>query len=122
MTRVRVPNPCARGAEDGDLLEVRYEARFVGASAEGEPTLFDGSGVTFADGRAIPGRGGDDSIYFVLGKQPKGQFPPAWDPGLQGMCVSERRALRVPPVLGFGDKGVPRRGVPPAATADGFLR
>ena len=58
----------------------------------------------------------DTSIQFVLGKQPAGQFPPAWDPGLQGMCVSERRALRVPPVLGFGDKGVPRRGVPPGAT------
>jgi FKBP-type peptidyl-prolyl cis-trans isomerase len=55
-------------------------------------------------------------LYFVLGKQPFGQFPPGWDVGLYGICVGERRRLRIPPVLAYGNTGVPRRGIPPNAT------
>ena len=57
----------------------------------------------------------DDTIQFVLGRQPAGQFPPSWDVGLVGICVGERREIDVPPVLGFGPKGLPKRGVPPNA-------
>ena len=42
-------------------------------------------------------------------------MPPSWDVGLVGMCVGERREIDVPPVLGFGPKGLPKRGVPPNA-------
>jgi len=72
------------------------------------------SGTVF-DGMQLAARYADDSIQFVLGKQPAGQFPPSWDLGLVGMCVGERRQLDVPPVLGFGSKGLPKRGVPPNA-------
>lgn len=68
------------------------------------------------DGREIAGRGGDKTIYFVLGRQPKGQFPPGWDLTLQGMCVGEVRVISVPPAAAYGSKGVPARGIPPDAT------
>ena len=113
VERLQSPPQCSIGAERGDLLEVRYEGRL-----RQDNKLFDGSAITFADGRAVPGRGGDASLYFVLGKQPVGQFPPAWDAALSGCCVGEVRKLAVPPVLGFGDKGAPKRGVPPYAPLD----
>ena len=50
--------------------------------------------------------------------QPVGQFPPAWDAAMAGCCVGEVRRLAVPPVLGFGEKGAPKRGVPPYAPLD----
>lgn len=72
-------------------------------------------GTTF-DGMQLAKRLGDESIQFILGKQPPGQFPPGWDVGLLGMCVGERREMYVPPILGYGSKGFPRAGVPPDAT------
>lgn len=99
---------CQTGAQAGDLVEISYVARLE------DGTPFDGSEATI-DGRAIPGRGGDATVYFVLGQQPAGQFPPGWDLGLIGMCAGEERLISVPPALGFGFKGLPRRGIPPNA-------
>ena len=104
------PKMCNRGATTDDLLEISYLGTVLDTGA-----VFDGSAIRI-NGEAIPGRGNDVSLYFVLGKQPFGQFPPGWDVGLQGMCVGERRRLIVPPVLGYGSIGVPRRGIPPNAT------
>lgn len=101
---------CRRGATTDDLLEVSYTGTVVETGQ-----IFDGSAIMI-DGKGIPGRGNDISIFFVLGKQPFGQFPPGWDVGLFGMCVGERRRLVVPPALGFGSTGVPRRNIPPDAT------
>jgi FK506-binding protein 2 len=101
VKRISVPDGCRRTASEGDLLEIRYTGRLA------DGTVFDG--MQLAD------RFGDDSIQFVLGRQPAGQFPPSWDLGLVGMCVGERRELDVPPVLGFGKKGLPKRNVPPDA-------
>ena len=101
VRRLEVPERCLRNAQNGDLVEIRYVGR-----------LEDG---TVFDGMELAARFADDSIQFVLGKQPAGQFPPSWDVGLVGMCVGERRELDVPPVLGFGPKGLPKRGVPPNA-------
>lgn len=104
------PKMCKRGATEDDLLEISYVGRVVETGA-----IFDGSAVRI-DGEGIAGRGNDVSIFFVLGKQPFGQFPPGWDVGLSGICVGERRRLLVPPVLAYGSKGLPRRGIPPNAT------
>jgi len=100
---------CNRGATTDDLLEISY----LGTVLE-TGQVFDGSELKI-DGKAVPGRGGDVSLYFVLGKQPFGQFPPGWDLGLEGMCVGERRRLIIPPVLAYGSVGLPRRNIPPNA-------
>jgi FK506-binding protein 2 len=104
------PKLCNRRATTDDLVEISYIGRIVETGA-----MFDGSAVKI-NGQDVPGRGNDVSIYFVLGKQPFGQFPPGWDVGLEGMCVGERRRLVIPPVLAYGSTGVPRRGIPPNAS------
>eukprot|EP00980_Cylindrotheca_fusiformis_P011970 scaffold2830_cov131-Cylindrotheca_fusiformis.AAC.91 len=104
------PKTCNRGARTDDLLEISYIGRVLDTGA-----IFDGSAISI-NGNGIPGRANDVSIFFVLGKQPFGQFPPGWDVGLEGMCVGERRRLTVPPVLAYGEVGLPRRGIPPNAT------
>ena len=101
---------CTHGAEINDLLEISYTGTVVETGQ-----IFDGSAVLI-DGQGIPGRGNDISIFFVLGKQPSGQFPPGWDVGLVGMCAGERRRLILPPALAYGNKGLSRRNIPPNAT------
>ncbi|KAL7489910.1 hypothetical protein ACHAW6_015661 [Cyclotella cf. meneghiniana] len=110
ITQLIPPKLCQRRATTDDLLEISYIGKVVETGA-----IFDGSAVKI-NGEVIPGRGNDVSVFFVLGKQPFGQFPPGWDVGLQGMCVGERRRLVIPPVLAYGATGVPRRGIPPNAT------
>lgn len=110
VTQLEAPKLCKRGATTDDLLEISYVGRIY---ETGE--IFDGSAVKI-NGDGIPGRGNDVSLFFVLGKQPFGQFPPSWDVGLVGMCVGERRRLIIPPVLAYGSGGLPRRGIPPDAT------
>ena len=110
ITQLVPPKLCRRRATTDDLLEISYVGQVLETGA-----IFDGSAVKI-NGEAIPGRGNDLSVFFVLGKQPFGQFPPGWDVGLDGMCVGERRRLIIPPVLAYGSVGVPRRGIPPNAT------
>mmetsp|Transcript_15937 Transcript_15937/g.39065 ORF Transcript_15937/g.39065 Transcript_15937/m.39065 type:complete len:201 (+) Transcript_15937:146-748(+) len=104
------PKMCNRKAQVDDLLEISYLGTVLDTG-----DVFDGSAIKI-NGKGIPGRADDVSIFFVLGKQPFGQFPPGWDVGLEGMCVGERRRLIVPPVLAYGEVGLPRRGIPPNAT------
>jgi FK506-binding protein 2 len=110
VTQIVAPKMCNRGATTDDLLEISYLGTVVETGA-----VFDGSAIRI-NGEAIPGRGNDVSLFFVLGKQPFGQFPPGWDVGLDGICIGERRRLIVPPVLAYGSTGLPRRGIPPNAT------
>jgi len=95
VEQLRAPERCTAHARKGDLLEIEYTGRLL------DGTPFDGSAAK-VNGEGVVGRGGDSSIYFALGQQPSGQFPPGWDVGLVGMCVGEKRALTVPAALAYG--------------------
>lgn len=110
VSQLIAPKMCNRQAQVDDLMEISYIGTVLDTG-----DIFDGSAIKM-NGKGIPGRADDISIFFVLGKQPFGQFPPGWDVGLEGMCVGERRRLIVPPVLAYGEAGLPRRGIPPNAT------
>jgi FK506-binding protein 2 len=110
VSQLIAPKMCNRGANIDDLLEISYVGSVLDTG-----DIFDGSAISI-NGKGIPGRANDVTIFLVLGKQPFGQFPPGWDVGLEGMCVGERRRLMVPPVLAYGGVGLPRRGIPPNAT------
>jgi FK506-binding protein 2 len=104
------PKACTTRATTDDLLEISYIGKVVETGK-----IFDGSAI-MVDGKGIPGRGNDVTVQFVLGKQPFGQFPPGWDVALVGMCSGERRRVIVPPAMGYGSVGVPKRQIPPDAT------
>ena len=110
VSQIQAPLQAAKSAaKSGDLIEVEFSTAFVEIdpnSGEEKEIIFDYSG-----------RGGDNSIQFVLKKQPFGQFPPALDVGLEGAKCGEIRQIRVPASLGYGKEGLRRRGgalvVPP---------
>ncbi|KAL6748298.1 hypothetical protein V8C86DRAFT_2882015 [Haematococcus lacustris] len=80
------PAECTRKAANGDNVHVHY----VGKLTDG--TEFDNSYK----------RG--EPIAFVLGA---GRVIKGWDQGVLGMCIGEKRKLRIPSHLGYGDSGAP---------------
>ena len=73
VAQLEAPKLCRRGATTDDLLEISYVGRVLETGQ-----IFDGSAVKI-NGEGIAGRGNDVTLYFVLGKQPFGQFPPGWE-------------------------------------------
>ncbi|XP_057872081.1 peptidyl-prolyl cis-trans isomerase FKBP15-1 [Cryptomeria japonica] len=88
------PKSCDIQAHKGDRIKVHYR----GSLTDG--TVFDSS---FERG---------DPIEFELGS---GQVIKGWDQGLLGMCVGEKRKLKIPSKLGYGDHGSPPK-IPGGAT------
>ncbi|GAB4841465.1 hypothetical protein Ancab_022181 [Ancistrocladus abbreviatus] len=88
------PKTCDIQAHKGDKVKVHYR----GALTDG--TVFDSSYE----------RG--DPIEFELGS---GHVIQGWDQGLLGMCVGEKRKLKIPAKLGYGDSGSPPK-IPGGAT------
>ncbi|KAM7527462.1 hypothetical protein LguiB_030872 [Lonicera macranthoides] len=80
------PESCAIQAHKGDRVSVHYRGKLT------DGTVFDSS---FERG---------DPIEFELGS---GQVIKGWDQGLLGMCVGEKRKLKIPAKLGYGDQGSP---------------
>jgi FK506-binding protein 2 len=82
------PEGCdaARKAKPGDTVSVHYVGKLI------DGTEFDNSVK----------RG--DPISFTLGR---GNVIQGWDRGIAGMCVGEKRKLKIPPALGYGDAGAP---------------
>eukprot|EP01025_Chloroclados_australasicus_P040722 TRINITY_DN4269_c0_g1_i1.p4 TRINITY_DN4269_c0_g1~~TRINITY_DN4269_c0_g1_i1.p4 ORF type:complete len:140 (-),score=21.74 TRINITY_DN4269_c0_g1_i1:293-712(-) len=88
------PKDCGATAKAGDTVQVHYK----GSLTDGEQ--FDSSYE----------RG--DPLTFRLGA---GQVIKGWDQGIIGMCVGEKRKLKIPPALGYGDNGAPPK-IPGGAT------
>ncbi|KAL1826184.1 hypothetical protein DCAR_0314375 [Daucus carota subsp. sativus] len=80
------PQSCDIKAHKGDKIGVHYRGKLT------DGTVFDSS---FERG---------DPIEFELGT---GQVIKGWDQGLLGMCVGEKRKLKIPAKLGYGAQGSP---------------
>jgi FKBP-type peptidyl-prolyl cis-trans isomerase FkpA len=81
-------------AKEGDKVEVHYTGTLMNG------VKFDSS---YDHGRA--------PFKFTLGK---GEVIKGWDQGVLGMKVGGKRKLRIPPELGYGEKGSPPT-IPPNA-------
>ncbi|CAK9231221.1 unnamed protein product [Sphagnum troendelagicum] len=88
------PKTCDVQAHKGDQVKVHYRGSLV------DGTEFDSSYP-----RGSP-------FEFVLGQ---GSVIKGWDQGLLGMCVGEKRKLKIPSSLGYGDRGSPPK-IPGGAT------
>eukprot|EP00258_Populus_trichocarpa_P002135 XP_002301808.2 peptidyl-prolyl cis-trans isomerase FKBP15-1 [Populus trichocarpa] len=80
------PETCEVQAHKGDSIKVHYRGKLT------DGTVFDSS---FERG---------DPIGFELGS---GQVIKGWDQGLLGACVGEKRKLKIPAKLGYGEQGSP---------------
>ncbi|XP_047332856.1 peptidyl-prolyl cis-trans isomerase FKBP15-1-like [Impatiens glandulifera] len=80
------PATCDIQAHKGDKIKVHYRGKLT------DGTVFDSS---FERG---------DPIEFELGS---GQVIKGWDQGLLGSCVGEKRKLKIPAKLGYGEQGSP---------------
>ncbi|MCD9643245.1 hypothetical protein HAX54_030543 [Datura stramonium] len=88
------PKSCELQAHKGDRVSVHYSGKLT------DGTVFDSSYER------------NDPIEFELGS---GQVIKGWDQGLLGMCVGEKRKLKIPAKLGYGENGSPPK-IPGGAT------
>jgi FKBP-type peptidyl-prolyl cis-trans isomerase len=128
------PKECPRKAMTGDTVHMHYTVRRSSADAPGTHTtlreqqlllllllllgLHASRATTAAvlrhmhayahQGYLTDGTKFDSSLdrkdpfTFKLGV---GNVIKGWDQGIQGMCVGEKRKLKIPPHLGYGDSG-----------------
>ncbi|EXB84489.1 FK506-binding protein 2 [Morus notabilis] len=80
------PESCDVQAHKGDRVKVHYRGTLT------DGTVFDSSYDR------------NDPIQFELGT---GQVIKGWDQGLLGMCAGEKRKLKIPAKLGYGEQGSP---------------
>ncbi|GMN50233.1 hypothetical protein TIFTF001_019408 [Ficus carica] len=80
------PESCDVKAHKGDTVKVHYRGTLT------DGTVFDSSFDR------------NDPIQFQLGT---GQVIKGWDQGLLGMCIGEKRKLKIPSKLGYGEQGSP---------------
>lgn len=87
------PDECPRKTKVGDKLSMHYTGK-----------LTDGTKFDSSLDRGQP-------FEFTLGS---GQVIQGWERGLKGMCVGEKRRLKIPSSLGYGSSGMPPT-IPPSA-------
>ncbi|OIW01050.1 hypothetical protein TanjilG_14233 [Lupinus angustifolius] len=80
------PATCDVQAHKGDKVKVHYRGKLT------DGTVFDSSFER------------NSPIDFELGS---GQVIKGWDQGLLGMCLGEKRKLKIPAKLGYGEQGSP---------------
>eukprot|EP00210_Caulerpa_lentillifera_P001679 g1614.t1 len=80
------PNKCNRRAEKDDTVSVHHKGYLV------DGTVFDSS-----YDRGNP-------FDFKLGS---GQVIAGWDAGVLGACIGEKRKLKIPYDMGYGEAGAP---------------
>jgi len=80
------PAVCTRKATSGDEVKVHYKGTLT------DGTVFDDSSV-----RGSP-------IKFTLGTR---SVIEGWETGINGMCVGEKRKLKIPSHMGYGEHGSP---------------
>ncbi|KAF8105640.1 hypothetical protein N665_0157s0207 [Sinapis alba] len=80
------PTTCEVKAHKGDMIKVHYRGKLT------DGTVFDSSFER------------DEPFEFELGS---GQVIKGWDQGLLGACVGEKRKLKIPAKLGYGEQGSP---------------
>jgi peptidylprolyl isomerase len=92
------------GAAPPADLEVTDQVEGTGAQATpGQPVTVHYVGVAYSTGEQFDAswdRG--EPFTFPLGA---GRVIRGWDEGVAGMKVGGRRTLRIPPHLGYGDRG-----------------
>ncbi|CAL8471324.1 g10866 [Coccomyxa elongata] len=88
------PAQCVKKATAGDSVSVHYTGK-----------LTDGSVFDSSVDRGQP-------FEFKLGA---GQVIKGWDQGIAGMCIGEKRRLKIPASLGYGEHGSPPK-IPGGAT------
>ena len=85
ISTISKPEDCTRVAKNGDRLSMHYRG-----------TLLDGTVFDESYKRGQP-------FSFVLGS---GMVIRGWEEGIPGMCVGEKRRLRIPPSMGYGNRAV----------------
>jgi hypothetical protein len=100
ITTLRRPDPskCAIESRRGDVLEIRYDAAYIGN--DGKKVVYDASAFR---GTGLP-------YQLVLGN---GDMIPGVDQGLYDMCPGEERLLDIPPILGYSSQGTRVFRIPP---------
>ncbi|CAL5427127.1 unnamed protein product [Camellia sinensis] len=100
------PKTCDIQAHKGDRVKVHYR----NDDHIRKYYLQQSSDLKFQRGKLTDGSVFDssfergDPIEFELGS---GQVIKGWDQGLLGMCIGEKRKLKIPAKLGYGEQGSP---------------
>ncbi|KAG2593807.1 hypothetical protein PVAP13_5NG012639 [Panicum virgatum] len=103
----------ASAKKTGDVTELQIGVKYKPESCTLQAHKGDKIKGTLTDGSVFDSsydRG--DPFEFTLGN---GQVIKGWDRGLLGMCVGEKRKLKIPAKMGYGERGSPPK-IPGGAT------